>query len=430
MKAIAVIGANYGDEGKGLTIDYLAREQAAKGQRPLIARFNGGAQAGHTVVTPDGAKHVFHHVGAGSFVLGARTYLSSKFIVNPYVLGKELNELSQHIGTPVLLAHPQCYVTTIFDMALNSLAELSRGQERHGSCGMGVNETVTRNLARPAYQLKLTNVAKQAPEELAALLELIVTDWVPIRLETLGLTRADVAKHDVYASVLDAKNIDFLAVALQLKELIKPLIILDKESLADLLLSLEPTQEVLLEGAQGLALDEQLGAFPYVTRSITGLPAAAAVAAFELGALDIQPLYVTRAYLTRHGAGPMPFEGEPITDKLLSDATNVENQWQGKLRYAPLNIQQLKTMITADLLRTSETSPAVTMKGATIARLKLMVTCLDQLGTTVNYVTEDGSMTTASTDNFLIMLARELGREVELSYVSFGPTARHVKAWL
>ena len=126
----------------------------------------------------------------------------------------------------------------------------------------------------------------------------------------------------------------------------------------------------------------------------------------------------------------MPFEGEPITDKLLSDATNVENQWQGKLRYAPLNIQQLKTMITADLLRTSETSPAVTMKGATIARLKLMVTCLDQLGTTVNYVTEDGSMTTASTDNFLIMLARELGREVELSYVSFGPTARHVKAWL
>lgn len=424
MKAIIVIGANYGDEGKGLTVDYFARQQAAKGLAPLVVRFNGGAQAGHTVVTPDGRKHVFSHIGAGSFNDGARTYLSSQFIVNPYTLRKELLA-AQELFTPTIYAHPQCIVTTIFDMAINSIAELARGSQRHGSCGMGVNETVTRNLG--GFPLRLAQVARLSIDELALILKDIAGKWAPQRLEALGLSQADLQKHETYASVLTSAG--FSKQAELLKELIKPLYILDKNSLNDLIASVQPGQEVIFEGAQGLALDEQLGAFPYVTRSICGLPSALAVGAFELGVTEFEPVYVTRSYLTRHGAGPMPFEDEPITDRPLDDTTNVENMWQGILRKAPLNFQQLKRLIEADVARVQQ-APAMLNKGAMLKRPQIMLTCLDQLSYEVCIVLANGAMTKIASTDMPVTLARELGRDVTVSFCSYGPTATHVKSWI
>lgn len=424
MKATVVIGANYGDEGKGLTIDYLARQQGAKGQAPLIVRFNGGAQAGHTVVTDDGRSHVFHHIGAGSFVPGARTYLSSQFIVNPYTLRKEL-AATRELFTPLIYVHPQCVVTTIFDMAINSIAELSRGAQRHGSCGMGVNETVTRNLA--GFQLRVGQVSRLAVDALALILKDIVERWVPQRLEALGLGQAELHQYELYATVLtDTSN--FIKQAEYLKDLIQPLQILDRASLDALKASLAPGQDALFEGAQGLALDEFLGAFPYVTRSICGLPSAMAVGAFELGITEFEPLYITRAYLTRHGAGPLPQEGELITDRSLVDTTNTENMWQGTLRKAPLNLPQLKALIEADIARVQQV-PAVLNKNAGLKRAQLMLTCLDQLGEEVRIVTSSGLTTIASID-LPITVARELGRDVTVSLCSYGPTAAHVKSWI
>lgn len=422
MKAIVVIGANYGDEGKGLTIDYLARQQVAKGFAPLIVRFNGGAQAGHTVVTDDGQSHIFHHVGAGQFNAGARTYLSSPFIVNPYALRKELVMFKE---PPLLYVHPNCQVTTIFDMAINSIAELSRGAQRHGSCGMGVNETVTRTAG--GFPLRVSNVAKLTVDALALVLRDIVEKWVPQRLEALGLSKDDLDQHELYATVLSAST-SFIRQAEYLKELIEPLTILDKPLLDGLIASIQPGQEVLFEGAQGLALDEFLGTFPYVTRSVCGLPSALAVGAFELGVTEFEPLYITRAYLTRHGAGPLPLEGELITNKPLHDTTNIENMWQGALRRAPLNIPQLKTLIEADIARVQR-APAVLNKGATLTRARLMLTCLDQLGDEVCIVTAAG-LTKLPPADLPITLARELGRDITVSYCSYGPTAAHVKSWI
>ena len=70
----AIIGANYGDEGKGLLTDYYA----AKSKHSVVVRFNGGPQAGHTVVTPEGKRHVFSHYGSGTLA-GAQTFLSKHF---------------------------------------------------------------------------------------------------------------------------------------------------------------------------------------------------------------------------------------------------------------------------------------------------------------------------------------------------------------
>jgi adenylosuccinate synthase len=249
-----------------LTVDYLARQQADRGFSPLIVRFNGGAQAGHTVVHGS-VSHVFNHVGAGSFVAGARTYLGSPFIVNPYTLEKELRFLADKGVRPTIYAHPNCKVTTVYDMALNSLAELSRGISRHGSCGMGINETVTRNEDQLAA-LKLGAVKAMPMQALAQQLKYISETYVPKRLEQLGITDTDLAQHDVFSRIFKLRNYE--EQAQQLKTLIEPLIILDKASLGELQLTIQPGQEIIMEGAQGLALDEHLGAFPYVTRSING----------------------------------------------------------------------------------------------------------------------------------------------------------------
>ena len=89
-KAYAVIGANFGDEGKGLMTDLFCRTDSSV----INIRSNGGAQAGHTVCTSDGKRHIFSHIGSGSFA-GADTYLSEFFILNPMLFSREQREFVQ-----------------------------------------------------------------------------------------------------------------------------------------------------------------------------------------------------------------------------------------------------------------------------------------------------------------------------------------------
>ena len=96
MQGSVVIGANYGDEGKGLMTDFLCRQHSAD----LVVRFNGGAQAGHTVVTPEGERHVFHHIGSGYFA-GVPTYLSKFFVSNPVLFKQEYQELRIPSSYPI-----------------------------------------------------------------------------------------------------------------------------------------------------------------------------------------------------------------------------------------------------------------------------------------------------------------------------------------
>jgi adenylosuccinate synthase len=133
----AVIGGQLGDEGKGLITDFLSNHLT------LVVRFNGGAQAGHTVVLPDGRRHEFHHFGAGCFK-AACTLLSRHFIVNPLLYAKEYHSPELKGIRKTVYVDPRCRVTTPLDMMLNTLVEERRGAQRHGSCGVGINETVTR----------------------------------------------------------------------------------------------------------------------------------------------------------------------------------------------------------------------------------------------------------------------------------------------
>src|SRR5262249_4576381 len=176
MNATAVIGANFGDEGKGLITDFLAAKDPAN---TMVIRFNGGAQAGHTVVTPAGRRHVFHHFGAGSLA-GARTFLSRFFIVNPFLWYKERQELPEL--TEPMAVDRRAMLTTPYDMLINQEAERFRGRQRHGSCGIGINETVERCGGEFA-----THVADiERPNRLRELLIKIAGHSVA-RLEHLGV---------------------------------------------------------------------------------------------------------------------------------------------------------------------------------------------------------------------------------------------------
>lgn len=113
--ATVVIGANWGDEAKGKMVDYFA--SLASGPT-VVVRHNGGAQAGHTVLTPDDKRHVFSHFGSGTLA-GAATYLARHFVCNPLVFWKESRELIALGAAPVMAADPRCFVTTPYDMLIN-----------------------------------------------------------------------------------------------------------------------------------------------------------------------------------------------------------------------------------------------------------------------------------------------------------------------
>ncbi len=139
MRAFVVVDLGFGDSGKGLLTDFLARRTGAS----VVVRYNGGAQAGHNVVTSDGRHHTFAQFGAGSFVPGVRTFLSRHVIVHPTALlfeGRALEEKGVGDVFSRLRVSEAARVITPFHQAANRLRELARGEARHGSCGVGVGE--------------------------------------------------------------------------------------------------------------------------------------------------------------------------------------------------------------------------------------------------------------------------------------------------
>lgn len=349
--AQAVIGAQFGDEGKGRMIDYYAAQVGADG---IVIHFNGGAQAGHTVVTPEGLRHVFSHVGSGAFV-GAATFLSRFFVSHPMLFLKEIESLATKGVQPVVYVDPQSPVTTPYDMMINQIVERERGADRHGSCGIGFGETIERNLT-PAYALTVADLADGSA--LAAKLDAIRREYAPARLTRLGFADAFGWNTDLLLSDAILEHfIEDVGRFLQLA------------TVADVQTATRG-RHLLFEGAQGLLLDQDRGFFPHVTRSNTGLRNVLALAA-ELDLTELEVTYVTRPYATRHGAGPLSHELPEKPYPGIADATNVPNDWQGSLRFGWLDLDVLREAIAGDLAAAEKLPVSIETRFA--------VTCVDQI---------------------------------------------------
>lgn len=318
MKTSVVIGANFGDEGKGLVTDFLSG-----GEECLVIRFNGGAQAGHTVVDPDGRRHIFKHFGSGS-LKGAATYLSRHFIVNPILYRKEQEELMLKCKGLKVMVDQRCAVSTPWDMLLNQALEKSRGRYRHGSCGVGINETIHRHenmLSLHVSGLKSPNLRQN--------LEFIRDHYVPKRAKILGIAVPEIAMDD---KIL----LQFMDDCYHFSEtttLMQPHGFSDWDNL-------------VFEGAQGLHLDMDSGNFPYVTRSHTGLQNVQDVCS-EAGIEEADVWYVTRTYSTKHGPGEFRTEGHSVPQRAQC-LTNKENPWQGEFRMGMLDREKMVKAIWKD----------------------------------------------------------------------------------
>jgi len=417
MKARVVIGANFGDEGKGLMTDFLAHQY-----RPdYVVRFNGGAQAGHTVVTPDGKRHVFSHFNSASFQ-GIKTFLGPQFVVHPILFFRELNKLKDLGVSPVVMVDPRALITTPYDMLINQAYEHVMGFKRRGSCGVGFGETIERNF-RTMYivdsqrnmhgldtlVLRVEDL-DQGIEYLHYKLQVIRREWVPTRLSELGIS--DSSFPELRKQVMS----DDL-----MWKFIKDLVQFQKNVQLMFPFSLRGA-ELLFEGAQGLGLDQADGTFPNVTRSFTGIKNVQEIAT-DAGVDRLEVHYLTRAYLTRHGAGPLKHELKHKPYPGIKEKTNVTNQFQGAFRYANLDVDDLVGRIKTDLRYAKLPVDVI-----------LGVTCVDQVGGAGRFY-EGGKLRRVSKGSLTQEIARRVANlEVRTSsstakfaYESNGPTHEDVR---
>lgn len=331
-KIKVVIGSNLGDEGKGLVTDYFATQSLLSNRSCLDVLSNGGSQRGHTVNLVGGFSHVFHHFGSGTFA-GARTYLPDYYIVNPMNFAKEYNELIG-MGIPVspLLVNENCPLTTPFDMIANMMIEELRNDSRHGSCGCGIWETILR------YGVTVGEFATKSEEDKRRYLEFVRDDYFRRRISSKGIKDYGSWDKIIFSPNLITNYIyDF-------ELLINNSIFTD-----DWIISVY--DDIIFENGQGLLLDQNTGDIRHTTPSNTGLQNPSNIIKNNLPPdVDVEVVYVTRTYLTRHGVGFLDSECEPkkISDLIAPDKTNVWNEWQGSLRYGYLDWPDLERRILAD----------------------------------------------------------------------------------
>ncbi len=399
LEGHAIIGAGYGDEGKGLITHYKCRSIKKQLGRVINVRFNGGAQAGHTTYSEKtNTRHVFNTFGSGTMA-GVKTHLSEFFLFDPLMFERErttLREKNIPFQRPTI--SPLCYMVTFIDIILNQSAEILRGSNRHGSCGMGIGETVERS-ENSDYDFVVGNLAG---DNKGHLLEILMDCWknyLPERAEKLGVTSD---KYEELEMKLFFEDKDYAHFMLSkwydsAKQALRHITLVPDEQLE--------AEGVVFEGAQGLKLDMDNGTFPYVTRSNTGLTNVAKLCEkMNVGVLNTT--YVSRTYKTRHGEGPMLHELEGPPSMQFADQTNKPNPYQGSLRFGLLDLDELMQDILADASKARTT-------------VSVALTCCDQI--------PDGTfvVTNGKAEK---MTAMEIAKKIGITkLMSYGPTVKDIK---
>lgn len=337
-EAWLVVDLGFGDAGKGTVTDFLVRARGAR----AVVRFNGGAQAGHNVVTADGRHHTFAQLGSGSFVPGVRTHLPRHVVVHPAALlveARRLERVGVHDALARVSVHRDALAITPFHQAANRLRELARGEGAHGTCGVGVGETVADALAGAddvvrvgdlwdpaALRPRLKRLQARKRAELDEALRALAGR------ETAERERQVLEAEDVSEAWLDA-----LAPLCATRVAVG-----DAEERA----LLGGSGALVFEGAQGVLLDEWRGFHPHTTWSTCTFENARTV--LESIGWDgaVTRMGVLRAYATRHGQGPFPTEDVALR-AALPEPHNASTGWQGTFRVGWLDGVLLRYALAA-----------------------------------------------------------------------------------
>ena len=281
MAAIVLIGAQWGDEGKGKATDLLG------GQLQWVVRYQGGNNAGHTVVLPNGEQFALHLIPSGILTPGVNNVIGNGVVVDPAVLLNELKGLEDRdVDTSSLMISADAHLLMPYHVAIDKVTERFLGNSKIGTTGRGIG---------PCYQDKIARVGVRAADVLD---EKILTQKVEAALEI---------KNQILTKIYNRKGLDPQQVVDDTLELAEGF----KHRIADtqLLLNqaLERGETVLFEGSQGTLLDVDHGTYPYVTSS--NPTAGGASVGSGVGPTKITTvLGILKAYTTRVGEGPFPTE--------------------------------------------------------------------------------------------------------------------------
>lgn len=319
-----VIGLGFGDEGKGITTDFLASQH----QDAIVIRFSGGQQAAHTVMIDD-RKHVHSSFASGA-LRGLPSYFTEHCTIHPTFLFNESEELKAKNGNTELYIHPLAKVTTPFDVWQNRTN--TRNLE-HGTCGKGIGATMKRN---------------EGPYKLFAIDLIAPREMLMEKLKGIayyyGFMDEEQINEELHAFLEFIDQIDWKIVDYSY---------------------LKSFDHLIFEGSQGVLLDMDHGVFPNVTYAHTTSRNAYEVCK-KIGIEEIEMYYVTRSYATRHGNGWMSNEREMIL-KNNEEETCTFNEYQKDLRFGDLDYNLLNYALKLDGAYGEAT------------RKNLVITCLDQI---------------------------------------------------
>lgn len=324
-----VIGANYGDCGKGLMTRYFANEK--ENSFPIIILHSGTAQRGHTVDYDETHRHVFHHFGAGAGD-GLPTFFAKTFLIHPmefhreHMEGIDKDELGRLMSK--CFCDPDAKVITPFDMLVDHATEeyiaKQKGHREYGSCGYGSWCAVEDRfpMGRTAYSIKDFSEAL-FKEQVPVLMNNIWRDCLCVlRKRGVSLEETSYGKtlfDDIFRDCLISRFTADLHYFCENVECIT------FDSLW------EKFDSFIFEGSQGLGLDKNVEN-EWHTTSNTGLTNP--IAMLDDKDFKAEVCYVTRSYITRHGKGPIEF---PASKKEINaemfDRTNIPNKFQGTLTY-------------------------------------------------------------------------------------------------
>ena len=280
-KNVVVLGTQWGDEGKGKIVDLLTEQVSA------VARFQGGHNAGHTLVI-DGKKTVLHLIPSGILREKVLCLIGNGVVLSPEALLKEMRGLEE-AGVPVrerLRLSPACPLILPYHVALDQAREAARGEAKIGTTGRGIG---------PAYEDK---VARRG----LRLSDLMNAERFEAKLREVMKYHNFVLKNYYQAEEVDVDSM--LAEALDMAEQLRPMV---ADVTAILHKMRKNDESIMFEGAQGSLLDIDHGTYPFVTSSNTTAGAASTGSGFGPLYLDYI-LGITKAYTTRVGSGPFPTE--------------------------------------------------------------------------------------------------------------------------
>ncbi|TVT53722.1 adenylosuccinate synthase [Amycolatopsis rhizosphaerae] len=286
MPAIVLIGAQWGDEGKGKATDLL-------GDRvQWVVRYQGGNNAGHTVVLPNGENFALHLIPSGILTPGVTNVIGNGVVVDPGVLLEELDGLEKRgVDTTRLLISADAHLIMPYHVAIDKVTERYLGSRRIGTTGRGIG---------PCYQDKVARVGVRVQDLLD---EKIFRQKVEAALEF---------KNQVLVKVYNRKALNADQVADEVLAAGEKFAHRIADTRLKLNQALEAGETVLLEGSQGTLLDVDHGTYPFVTSSNPTSGGASAGSGIGPGRITTV-LGILKAYTTRVGSGPFPTE---LTDEM------------------------------------------------------------------------------------------------------------------